>query len=59
MDNVGLACAPHNAHMAELDYGKEKMAGTGARPTESANLSPRSIPDGRWLAWKSKASGRY
>jgi len=26
VDNVRLACAAHNAYMAELDYGKEKMA---------------------------------
>ena len=25
VDNVRLACPAHNAYMAELDYGKEKM----------------------------------
>ena len=26
VENVCLACAAHNAYMAELDYGKERMA---------------------------------
>jgi hypothetical protein len=25
-DNICLMCGPHNRHLAELDYGREKMS---------------------------------
>ncbi len=50
VDNTRLLCRAHNLHMAELDYGKEKMdayRGSADRvrePAPSFQLFPGRVP---------------
>ena len=49
LDNLRLACSAHNAYMAELDYGKEKMerhrrsADRIGEPQPTLELSPDKV----------------
>ena len=49
LDNLRLACSAHNAYMAELDYGKEKMdqyrrsADRVGEPQPTLELSPDKV----------------